>query len=60
MTRKDYELIAAAFRKSRPARRDHDPERDVQWKVDVLNIAEKLRSDNSRFNTDRFVEACKK
>ena len=57
MTRKDYRLIAAAIKDSKP--NDHwDPNKMAQWVVTCNRIAEALASDNSAFKNGVFLEAC--
>jgi len=53
MTKKDYELIASAFRYGNtiPAN-----EHQLYWIADLL--ATKLLKDNPRFNKDKFLTAC--
>jgi hypothetical protein len=58
MSRKDYELIAEAFRDTRPMDDASDPNLWNQWRTDVAHIARALRSTNSRFDLSRFVTAC--
>ena len=55
MTRKDYELIAAALRKSHPA---GDPAAHAVWRRSVIDIADALAAENPRFDANRFVDAC--
>jgi hypothetical protein len=58
MSRKDYELIAEAFRDTRPMDNASDPNLWNQWRADVNRIARALRGTNPRFDTARFVTAC--
>lgn len=53
MTKKDYELIASAFRYGNtiPAN-----ENQLYWIVDLL--ATKLLKDNPRFDRNKFLQAC--
>jgi hypothetical protein len=63
MTRKDYQLIAAAIRDARRAVQDKEPA-EMQWDLldgidyaaDYLAVA--LARDNSRFNSYTFLAAC--
>lgn len=63
MTRKDYILFAEHLRDSRPADsllgRVPDPSdpSEKQWKRDVRAVIAAFRSDNSRFDEDRFLKA---
>lgn len=56
MTRKDYELIAGAFRTELDSE-SHDERRGA-----VINAAERvaveLKSDNPNFDANRFLKAC--
>lgn len=62
MTKKDYELIAAALWQSRIhsvkpltlRQRVHD----ASIKSAAIHVAAALKEDNSRFDTSRFMEAC--
>ena len=58
MSRKDYELIAEAFRDTRPMDNASDPNLWSQWRTDVMHISRALRSTNPRFDQNRFVAAC--
>ncbi len=58
MSRKDFELIAEAFRNTRPVNDAYDPEMWEQWKMDVNNIALALRHTNPRFDRTIFIAAC--
>lgn len=55
MTRKDYELIAAALKQARDAAPGHE------WRLGVLDAADligrALRRDNPRFEKARFMAA---
>ena len=58
MTRKDYEVIAAALRQSRvpPNGRPIQPERSAWWRTfDAITIV--LAADNPRLDTKRFRSA---
>jgi hypothetical protein len=52
MTRKDYQLIADALRRSHP-----EPGICTQWMDAVLSICDALAQDNPRFNRERFLKA---
>lgn len=53
MTRKDYELIAAAIKTQVAGH-----ERDLATKVVAEAIAQALQRDNPRFDRARFLKAC--
>lgn len=56
MTRKDYELIAAAIKQNRRT----SPKGDIISASDfVATLAARLAEDNPRFDKQKFVEACK-
>jgi hypothetical protein len=55
MTRKDYELIAAALREAL-AYAMEDSEKDGVA-IAAERIATALKADNSRFDKDRFIAA---
>ena len=64
MTRKDYEIIAAAFRS---AYKSVNPFTDTpQTRQDIKNgiclasieIADRLAQENPKFNRDTFLDAC--
>jgi hypothetical protein len=57
MTRKDYIAFAAAFKKEMPGA-NWDPNKRVQWALDILAVAAVLQADNGRFNRARFLTAC--
>jgi hypothetical protein len=56
MTRKDYQLIASALKESREDCITELARLGVQ--VTAIKIAKALKRDNSRFNEDRFLDAC--
>lgn len=61
MTRKDYELIAAALRMSRVGNLAGNENRALYNNgVDnaATNVADALASDNPRFDRERFLSAC--
>lgn len=59
MSRKHYELLAAALRE---ARRDEDfelePGADGVATIICRHLADALASDNPRFDRERFLKAC--
>ncbi|MEK9738093.1 MAG: hypothetical protein VW438_00010 [Euryarchaeota archaeon] len=55
MSRKDYELIAAAFRRS--ARDLTTPERRLGMVEAIAYVSEALGNDNPRFDANRFLNA---
>lgn len=57
MTRKDYELIAAAVRESVTAR-GAPPDAYVAVAYLAHVLAASLRADNPRFDKARFLKAC--
>lgn len=57
MTKKDYELIAAAFAEARDEMADH-PGRIAGSAQVARRLASALRSTNPRFDRDRFLTAC--
>lgn len=59
MTRKDYELIAAALLKSKPVLMGGLTDWDVslQFAASVVSVATALGTDNPRFDRDRFLKA---
>lgn len=56
MTRKDYILIAAALRDARLFPKNP---KDANESA-ILALADYLKSDNGRFDKDRFIEAARK
>lgn len=65
MTRKDYVLIAAALRKSKPAQVDARSSRAkcygeavATWAGCVSATAAALAADNPLFDSERFLAAC--
>lgn len=58
MTRKDYEMIALNIRSAREmARENKKSQYVINQFVDL--ICSDLERDNSAFDRDRFVEACR-
>jgi hypothetical protein len=63
VTRKDYQLIAAAIRDARRAVRDKEPaelQRDLLDGIDyaVDYLAADLERDSPRFDSQKFMAAC--
>ena len=57
MSKKDYEVLAAALRSSKPdAKRKAALE---QWEKDVDAISKACGNDNPRFDYGRFARACR-
>jgi len=54
MTRKDYVVIAAALRRTKPTGYN----RSLQWRNDCLAISDELAIDNERFDQQKFLDAC--
>lgn len=68
MTRKDYVALASALAYTRPERTDgsETPVSETawiywmsQWETDVESIVMALKADNSRFDAERFWQACR-
>ena len=65
MSRKDYELIAAALQRTHtlieqtPANQFIDAERHVAVEVVARFLADALAEDNARFDRERFIAATK-
>lgn len=57
MTKKDYILLAEAFRESKPPLYAADAVMS-QWTLDVEYIVTCLGRDNPRFSPTKFWEAC--
>lgn len=53
MSQKDYQLIAEAIRYARTQGTNPDP-----FECVISFLCGALRQDNSRFNSDKFREAC--
>ncbi len=61
MTRKDYELIAAALRKAQPALRGplaEDVARQGAWSATVESLAAALAAENPWLDANYFIDAC--
>ena len=64
MTRKDYKLIAKALSNAKPPQTNEAPNPDnygeilLVWTRTVQFVARALRSDNYRFDYERFYDAC--
>lgn len=56
MTRKDYELIAAALKDARLP--DPSSQHAIQHELCCKDVAYALQSDNPRFDRTRFLKAC--
>jgi hypothetical protein len=58
MTRKDYELIANAFRLANGSTKvtDYDAESALGLLAEILG--DRLEQDNPRFDRERFLTAC--
>ena len=57
MNRNDYELFAAAIKKTKPAPSEGAAKR-VQWNKDVKAIATIFAANNARFDQTKFYTAC--
>lgn len=54
MTKKHFIMLADALRRERPG--DHwDPNKRVQWELDVKAVADVCKRVNCRFDRDRFI-----
>lgn len=58
MTRRDFQLIADALRRSRPMSAEYEPVSNVQWQETVRVMSDHLAATNPRFDRARFVAAC--
>lgn len=56
MTRKDFELIAAALKNSKPL--PELPANQHGWRNAVHAVANALADENPRFDHERFLAAC--
>jgi hypothetical protein len=56
MTRRDYVLLAATMHECCPGR---GHEYYDCWLANVRTLSEVLKRENSNFDSDRFVRACK-
>lgn len=56
MTKKDYELIAAALAEARPP--PHEHLQDVRWEKIVRTLAVTFKYDNPKFNIAEFCAKC--
>lgn len=54
MTRKDFQLIADAFKYTKPWCQEDYP----QWCRDVTRMSMALRGANARFDRHQFLKAC--
>ena len=61
MTRKDYEILAAALRRTHPGEPAHGSSgverRLTQFGITTRSIADALQADNPRFDRKRFYAA---
>ncbi len=57
MTRKDFELIAAALKGATPLARDGEKAM-CQWQFIVFKMADALATTNPAFQRARFLAAC--
>ena len=57
MTRKDYEVLAAALADARPTANENKAWHS-QHCIDALAVADALARDNARFDRARFLKAC--
>jgi hypothetical protein len=57
MTKKDFDLIAAALKSAKPESRNAAPPR-IQWALDVGRVSLALQGTNARFDPLRFRRAC--
>ena len=57
MTRKDYIKLADALHREKPGN-NWNPNKLVQWELDVKPIADVLQGDNTRFDRPTFYAAC--
>lgn len=61
MTKRDFELIAAALKSARPPAHLQEPELAlVDLSLDNLarDFADRLKATNAQFNRDKFLRAC--
>ena len=59
MTRKDYILIAKALKQAEPTDDENEQGTALSgWVKSVKYVAVTLGRENSRFNEDKFLEAC--
>jgi len=60
MTKKDYKLIASAFseRLSLAGKIQNKKSRETHYKELAQTLAEKLATENPRFDRQRFLSAC--
>lgn len=63
MTRKDYELIAAAFKRTKPYLSGFGTDKQEQaamysFKLTANMLASDFAASNPRFNRERFLTAC--
>lgn len=60
MTKKDYQRIAAAINESRKTvlKTFHSPSPDTVYSEVVKELSQALKSDNTKFDAERFRDAC--
>ena len=59
MTRKDYELIAEAIKKTRKSGVTDKTRKNKVLDLLVKNLSNELKRENSKFDRNRFSEATK-
>lgn len=59
MTRRDFELIAAAVKKAYESNQERGRQGEAEGAFDVaVSLADALVASNPRFNRERFLKAC--
>lgn len=58
MTKKDFELVAAAIRESRRLAGSGNLDRQNTIDQTVEELATKFSNENPRFDRERFIKAC--
>lgn len=58
MSRKDFVLIAKALNDSKPADFASAPHQ-IQWEVTMKTVLQALKTNNLRFDVERFERACR-
>lgn len=59
MTRKDYEVLADAFKRAFATNTDNNTVYSAGVEQALFEVSRKLQADNPRFNYDRFVQAAR-